>query len=132
MAIINEKDEQNPENSRTIDTDTGVYLKLDAHDIRDREYYFSLYDGDKIIEMISYCSWEIDEENKIMRNCHHVGKIFFLGTAIRINYLTLIRNIFSEHGRSFKSIERRGEYKEITKTDFKNGVEQQILTWEEQ
>ncbi len=27
MPIINEIDEKNPENSRTVDTDTGVYLR---------------------------------------------------------------------------------------------------------
>ena len=31
MPIINEIDEENPQNSRTIDTDTGVYLKLDSY-----------------------------------------------------------------------------------------------------
>jgi len=131
MPIINEIDEDNKKNNRTIDTETGIYLTVNAHDIRDHMYQFSLFEKEKkIIELWSTVSWKIDDENKIISNQHYIGGATFYTAGAEKKYISIITKILEEHGRGFKAAERRGKYKELTSVIFVKDTDSLINAWE--
>jgi len=131
MPIINEIDEENPKNSRTIDTDTGVYLKLDFHHLRERLYGLSLYEKDvKVMEIQSTLSTSINEEKKMAFNHHFIGVVVFLSRGNQKKYVSLIEKLLKIHGRNFMFNNRYSQYKEHTQISFINNTDEIIRKWE--
>ena len=65
MPIINEIDEQHPENNRTIDTDTGVYLKVIKANGHERVAEYQLVDDTTTVYISAFFSNQLNDELKI-------------------------------------------------------------------
>ncbi|MCP4096560.1 MAG: hypothetical protein GY748_10000 [Planctomycetaceae bacterium] len=130
MTIINKIDEKNPDNNRTIDTETKMVVRLDGFDIRDRDCFFTLSDGDTDISITARKGWKTDDENKRRDVCYSMDHVETFGVAKRKNYLSNIKEFLSTHGDNFKSWERTKQYSETTKVEVRTLVTEKLANWE--
>lgn len=131
MPIVNEIDEQNPVNNRTIDTNTGVYLKLLGFDKRDRDSFFLLSNEGVEICFTARKSWKEDIKSNVWHFSYFVDQI----SLPKVSNLRDLKNIIHEfliaHGDDFRSIERKRGLSEVGTIDFSHTVSVKISKWEE-
>lgn len=78
MPIINQIDEANPKNNRTLDTETGVYLVFHEHNGRSRTDIYDIYDEDYHLVIFSEVDGVNDEENRLSHSNHKIQQIRIL------------------------------------------------------
>ncbi len=130
MTIINEIDKENPKSNRTIDTETGVYLKYIKANGWERIAMFVLSDSGANIHLNVFFSNKLDEEKKTNDYYYQVSIGFLEGTPRRKNYADLIRRLFDVHGWQCRAEERRFGNKEVVKLDFKPEALDELSKWE--
>ncbi len=151
MPIINKIDEDNPDNNRTVDTETGVCLKYRDHHGPSSTKMFDVYDGPLIFKIFSEVSGRLDEEKKINHENHriyliqiYVGEEYLFTVAgsefrevtsplslpKRKGYADLIRKLLSVHGRYYGLSAKRWGYTDDIKTTFESKILKSLTAWE--
>lgn len=130
MPIINEIDEENPKNNRTIDTDTGVYLKYVEANGWDRIAIFDIVDGETKIKIYADFSNKIDEEKKINHISYEASIDPLGGLPRRDHYADLIRRLFEVHGWRCRADERKFGNEEQVLFNFKPQDLVNLKNWE--
>jgi len=107
MPIINEIDEKDPKNSRTIDTETGVNLQFDYVNGKDWEVGFIINDKKSKIKIDARFTYNLNEEKKTKKYKYFVDNINLYGVPLRKYYFELIKKLLQVHGWQYRRDERR-------------------------
>lgn len=118
MPIINEIDEENPKNNRTIDTETGVYLQHIDENLYEGIVIFHYMEKDSKILINTYFSNKINEEKKINDCTYYVNSCEFFGAATRKNYSKIIRDLLEVHGVYYRRREKFENLKQEVRVEF--------------
>lgn len=115
MPIINEIDEENPKNNRTIDTDTGGYLQHIDENLYEGIVIFHYMEKDSKILINTYFSNKINEEKK---------SIIVLIMLIHVSFLVrqrekIIRDLLEVHGVYYRRREKFENLKQEIRVEFK-------------
>ncbi|MEO1205434.1 MAG: hypothetical protein AAFV45_03810 [Pseudomonadota bacterium] len=147
MPIINQIDEANPKNNRTLDTETGVYLVFREHNGPSRTDIYDIYDEDYHLVIFSEVDGVNDEENRLSHSNHKIQQIRILrGTDFtfaptpspgtihsppppnRQGYDLLIANLLSAHGSYYGITAARWGYTDVVDVKFGDGVLEGLKT----
>lgn len=108
--IINERDEQNSKNSRTIDTVSGIYMRGTQEHPLENSMFFQFFEGDRIIGFTIPFRETKQNDNFIL--CEYVGISNcgqFKDTEEMKKYLTLLPdflNVFDwSYGASYGNVQ---------------------------
>ncbi len=102
MVIINEKDEQNPKNSRTIDTDTGVFLEKTGYRGNEALVFFEVTDGDFSFR------FETELEFRDTDSGEKLGfyKLHNVYPSVGRKYMDIVRNLLKVFNTSYGPVGR--------------------------
>lgn len=128
--IVNQIDEKDPENNKTIDTKSGVYLSPSDAYPGDRTYCFDVRDGDTQFDLITEKNGTIDEDKNEYYVSYRLDNVNIYGKPNRRGYVKLIKNLLNVHGNFFRSSERRFGTVQHVKVDVSPGVIAKIAGWE--
>lgn len=130
MPIINEVDEEKISNSKTIDTETGVFLCKTGGNAREMIIDFAVFDDDSIIGFSSQRSFSLNEEPKQKDIFHKIYNIFFRGAAKRKDYEKLICRLLKAHGDAYGVSEKLYGYEDRVQIEFDLSVSEELKKWE--
>ena len=126
MPIINEIDEENAQNSRTINTDTGVYLTYGGANGWERVANFTLCDSDAELTIFVEFSNKLDEENKTNKYKYLITKIDFIGSPNKKGYSEIISQLLNTHGWNYRKNEKKFGNIQSVDIDFKPQVVEKL------
>ncbi len=130
MPIINEFDEENPKNSRTVDTETGIYLRYLSENLHERVANFHIIDEETILNLHVFFSNTIDEEEKNNDCYYEICTLDFSGIPKRKGYVNEIRRLFEMHGIYYRRRENFEDLKQNVIVDFRPDVVAALKEWE--
>jgi len=129
--IINEIDENNSKNNRTIDTENGIYLKAAGANLREHNYFFVIVDGETIINIATERDNKVNKGEKINSVSYKVISVDLLGQPRRKDYRTVIKEVLNEHGDRFRYSEKRFGYMENVDVTINPIIIKKLRAWED-
>ena len=130
MSIVNEVDEEIERNSKTIDTETGVFLRVAAEYPRESIIDFAVFDEDALIGFSSKRVVVLDEINEKRNISHHISNINFQGKPKRQDYEELILGLLQVHGKWFGLTQKRFGKKDCVSVFIDAEISEKLKSWE--
>lgn len=117
MPIVNIVDQESPKNNRTIDTDTGVYLKFKKANGQDRIAVFEFIDGEINITFHAHFSIRIDDELKLTHVLYKIPIKNYGSWNSSSHNKNLVSNFLEVHGFKYRTDEKYGN-KQVVQIEF--------------
>lgn len=130
MTIVNEIDEENSKNNRTIDTETGVYLKETKYSAKEHEMFFSVTDGETVFNIYAEAWSEFNESREVLNCTYKAINIDFYGAPKRKNYCELIMRLIEQYGWHYRSGEKKYGHRVYAKFGLKPLALEKLTAWE--
>jgi hypothetical protein len=122
MPIINEIYEDDPSKNRTVDTETGFYLKLQQQHTLSRSVFFNIFEesgGSMSLECESYSvTTKEQQEKKISQKYCRLDSIRISKNFKFIPNKELIERLIIGFGGYYRKGEREHGYTEIVTVEF--------------